>query len=103
MACYVVLEPESIKGIYETWASCESGVRGARYRKVNARALAEQLLRGEGRRLEPGTYAFVDGNHMGGIGIVVVRRSPGHACDDFNRHAVVLVRTAHRRKIVAFP
>jgi hypothetical protein len=77
MACYVVLEPESIKGIHQTWASCETavrGVRGARYRKVNERALAEQLLRGEGRRLEPGTYAFVDGNHMGGIGIVVVRR-----------------------------
>jgi hypothetical protein len=77
VACYVVLAPEPIRGIYETWPACEAtvrGVRGAIYRKAANRALAEQLLRGEGRRLEPGTYAFVDGNHMGGIGIVVVRR-----------------------------
>lgn len=77
MACYVVLAPEPIRGIYDTWPACEAtvrGVRGAIYRKAVDRALAEQLLRGEGRRLEPGAYAFVDGNHMGGIGIVVVRR-----------------------------
>jgi hypothetical protein len=77
MACYVVLAPDPIRGIHETWAACEAavrGVRGARYRKVTDRALAEQLLRGEGRKLEPGTYAFVDGNHMGGIGVVSVRR-----------------------------
>jgi hypothetical protein len=77
MACYVVLAPDPIRGIHQTWAACEAavrGVRGARYRKVTDRALAEQLLRGEGRKLEPGTYAFVDGNHMGGIGIALVYR-----------------------------
>ncbi len=78
MACYVVLAPETLRGIYDTWAACEvtvRGVPGAVYRKAADRALAVQLLRGEGRKLAPGTYAFIDGNHLGGIGIVVVRRS----------------------------
>ena len=34
--------------------------------------LAEALLRGDEVRLPPGRYAFVDGNHMGGIGVVLV-------------------------------
>ena len=79
MACYVVLAPEPIRGIYDTWSTCEAtvrGVRGAIYRKAADRALAEQLLRGEGRKLEPGTYAFIDGNAAGGIGVVLVRRRP---------------------------
>jgi ribonuclease HI len=77
MACYVVLAPEPIRGIYDTWPTCEAivrGVRGAIYRKAADRALAEQLLRGEGRKLEPGTYAFIDGNAAGGIGVVIVER-----------------------------
>jgi arylsulfatase A-like enzyme len=32
------------------------------------------MLRGEGLRLEPGAYAFVDGNAMGGIGVVLVEQ-----------------------------
>jgi hypothetical protein len=72
---YVVTAPESIRGIYETWEACRaavSGVPGARYQGVASHAVAEALLRGEGIRLEPGMYAFVDGNAMGGIGVVVV-------------------------------
>lgn len=79
MACYVVLAPEPIRGIYDTWDVCEAkvrGVRGAIYRKAVDRALAEQLLRGEGRKLEPGTYAFIDGNAAGGIGVALVHRRP---------------------------
>jgi hypothetical protein len=77
VACYVVLAPDAIRGIYDTWAACEAAVRGvpgAVYRKTLDRRLAGQLLRGEGRKLPPGRYAFIDGNHLGGIGIVVVRR-----------------------------
>jgi ribonuclease HI len=78
MACYVALAPEAIRGVYDTWAACEAVVRsvpGARYRKAADRALAEQLLSGNGRRLAPGQYAFTDGNHRGGIGVALVRRN----------------------------
>jgi ribonuclease HI len=77
MGTYLVFAPEPIRGIYDTWAECEAklrGVSGAVYRKTRTREEAEALLRGEGRRLAPGTYAFVDGNHEGGIGIVFVHR-----------------------------
>ncbi len=74
---YVVTAPASISGIYDTWEACRaavSGVAGARYQGVSSRAVAEAMLRGEGLRLEPGTYAFVDGNGMGGIGVVLVEQ-----------------------------
>jgi ribonuclease H-related protein len=74
---YVVTAPPSIRGIYETWEACRtavSGVRGARYQGVASRAVAEAMLRGEGIQLEPGTYAFIDGNAMGGIGVVLVEQ-----------------------------
>lgn len=77
---YVVTQPESIRGIYETWSECKaavSGVAGARYQAVSSRELAEQMLRGEAVRLTPGTWAFVDGNHMGGIGVVLVEAGEG--------------------------
>ena len=73
---YVVTAPASIRGIYETWDACRavvSGMAGARYQGVSSRAVAEAMLRGEGLRLEPGLYAFVDGNAMGGIGVVLVK------------------------------
>jgi len=76
-ACYVVLAPEASRGIYDTWDACQAavlGVSGAVYRKAADRVLAAQLLAGEGRTLAPGTYAFVDGNHLGGIGVVLVHR-----------------------------
>jgi hypothetical protein len=74
---YVVTAPASIRGIYRTWEECRaavSGVPGARYQGVSTREAAEAMLRGDGLRLEPGTYAFVDGNAMGGIGVVVVEQ-----------------------------
>ncbi len=76
---YVVTEPERIRGIYSSWADCAAavkGVSGARYQAVGSREQAEAMLRGEGTELEPGLYAFVDGNHLGGVGVVIVERSP---------------------------
>ncbi len=72
---YVVTAPERIRGIYESWPACEAavkGVRGARYQAVASREQAESMLRGEGTSLARGRYAFVDGNHMGGVGVVLV-------------------------------
>ena len=72
---YVVTAPERIRGVYESWPACEAavkGVRGARYQAVASRAQAEAMLRGEGAALAPGLYAFVDGNHLGGVGVVLV-------------------------------
>lgn len=77
MKVYVVTHPESIRGIYETWTACKAavtGVRGARYQAVTDRARAEAMLRGEGVVLPAGRFAFVDGNHFGGIGIVLVEQ-----------------------------
>ena len=74
---YVVTEPERIRGIYESWPDCAAavkGVSGARYQAVASRAQAEALLRGEVTELTPGLYAFVDGNHLGGVGVVIVER-----------------------------
>jgi ribonuclease H-related protein len=72
---YVVTAPDRIRGVYETWPACEAavkGVRGARFQAVASRAQAEAMLRGEGAALAPGLYAFVDGNHLGGVGVVIV-------------------------------
>ena len=74
---YVVTEPSRIRGIYETWPECEAavkGVKGARYQAVASREQADAMLRGEGTRLTPGLWAFVDGNHLGGVGVVIVRK-----------------------------
>ena len=77
---YVVTAPASVRGIYDTWEACRaavSGKAGARYQAVSGREVAEAMLRGEGLRLEPGSYAFVDGNAMGGIGVVLVEQAEG--------------------------
>lgn len=77
MALYVVTAPHGRRGIYESWEECRQavhGVSGARYQAVESRAEAEAILTGEGIRLAPGLYAFVDGNHEGGIGVVIVRK-----------------------------
>jgi len=74
---YVVTEPPDIRGIYRTWAECEArvkGVRGARFQAVASEAQAEAMLRGEGTALTPGLWAFVDGNHLGGVGVVIVQK-----------------------------
>ena len=75
---YIVTEPERIRGIYDSWPACAAavkGVSGARYQAVGSREQAEAMLRGEGTALEPGLYAFVDGNHLGGVGVVLVERT----------------------------
>jgi len=75
---YVVTAPERIRGIYTSWpetAAIVKGVSGARYQAVASRELAEAILRGEGAELSPGLYGFVDGNHLGGVGVVIVERN----------------------------
>jgi ribonuclease HI len=77
---YVVTAPERIRGIYSSWADCRAaveGARGARYQRVASREHAEALLRGDGTSLGPGLYGFVDGNHLGGVGVVVVKQDAG--------------------------
>lgn len=74
---YVVTAPPQIRGIYATWRECEAavkGVSGARFQAVAAREHAEAMLRGKGTALTPGLWAFVDGNHLGGVGVVIVRK-----------------------------
>jgi len=73
---YVVTAPERIRGIYATWPECAAvvkGVSGARFQSVASREQAEAMLRGEGTSLAPGLHAFVDGNHLGGVGVVIVQ------------------------------
>jgi hypothetical protein len=73
---YVVTQPDSVRGIYDTWADCQwavSGMPGARYQKVKDREEAEAILSGAGVVLGPGLYAFTDGNGQGGVGVVLVR------------------------------
>jgi ribonuclease H-related protein len=80
MRVYVVTNPPSIQGIYDTWAACKAavaGVPGARYQAVSSRETAEAMLRGDGLALGPGWYAFVDGNHLGGVGVVLVGPETG--------------------------
>ena len=72
---YVVLEPESMRRIYDTWdetKSAISGVRGVKQMYVETVDEGERILAG-GVRLEPGLYAFTDGNHRGGVGVVIAR------------------------------
>jgi ribonuclease H-related protein len=76
MPIYVVTQPEAIRGLFETWDACRAAVAGhpgARYQKVASREEAEAMLSGEGVVLSPGLYGFTDGNHLGGVGVVVVR------------------------------
>jgi ribonuclease HI len=92
MKVYVVTHPDSIRGIYATWPECRaavSGVRGARFQAVASRAQAEAMLRGEPIVLPPGRHAFVDGNHMGGIGVVVVEQGKTGAVSVQERAATV--------------
>lgn len=75
MPYYVVTEPESIRGICQTWDVCKSkvdGVAGAVYQKVESYEEAQALLDGTGVVLPPGLHVFTDGNHQGGVGVVVV-------------------------------
>jgi ribonuclease HI len=75
---YVVTAPPEIRGIYRSWPECEAkvkGVRGAKFQAVASEDKAEAMLRGEGTALTPGLWAFIDGNHLGGVGVVIVRKT----------------------------
>lgn len=75
MPYYVVTQPESIRGVYDTWEKCKAavdGVKGARYQKVHDLEQAEAMVGGEGVALAPGLHVFTDGNDRGGVGVVVV-------------------------------
>ncbi len=77
MAVYVVFEPPSIRGVYDTWPECEAKVKGcpgAKFQKVATRDHAASMLAGEKQTLPPGLYAALDGNHLGGIGVVLVNQ-----------------------------
>jgi ribonuclease HI len=78
MPYYVITQPKSIKGIYDTWNECKSkvdGVAGAKYQKIHDLEQAKALVEGEGIILAPGLHVFTDGNHHGGVGVVVVWKS----------------------------
>jgi hypothetical protein len=97
--CYVVTAPEAIRGIYATWDSCRAavhGARGARYQAVDSRAAPEPLLSGKAVTLAPGLFAFTDGNHFGGAGVVLVRvdAKGGHETRDFSRHVAAILADA---------
>ncbi len=80
MAVYLVLEPFEHRGIYATWPECEAkvkGVPGAKFQKVATLEQAEALLKGDVPEIPNGTFAFIDGNHLGGIGVVLVHRTNG--------------------------
>lgn len=84
MALYVITQPESIKGIYDSWDECKAkvdGVKGARYQKVHSVQEAKALIEGAGVVLSPGLHVFTDGNHHGGVGVVVVWMSTNSADD----------------------
>jgi hypothetical protein len=75
MPYYVVTKPDSIRGIYKTWTECKSkvdGVAGAVHQKVEDEEHARLLLEGRAIVLPPGLHVFTDGNHHGGVGVVVV-------------------------------
>ena len=104
--CYVVTAPAAIRGIYATWDACRvavNGVRGARYQAVDSRAEAEALLEGKEVTLTPGLFAFVDGNHFGGAGLVLVRvdAKGGHEARDFSRHVAAILDAAGLKLDVA--
>jgi ribonuclease HI len=97
---YVVTAPAAIRGIYDTWDACRaavSGIAGARYQGVSSRAIAEAMLSGEGLTLDPGAYAFVDGNAMGGIGVVLVEQGDAGPVSIRDRATTVYEVFAHAR------
>lgn len=72
--------PESIRGVYEDWASCFAAITGStdtRYMKVCSREDAYAILADKGVVLPPGLYAFTDGNSSGGVGVAIVRMGDG--------------------------
>lgn len=73
---YVIVLPQSVAGVYATWNECLAvleGVKGERRcMEVSSWKEGENILAGRGVRLDPGLYAFTDGNALGGVGLVLV-------------------------------
>lgn len=78
---YVIVLPACVAGVYATWNECLhllDGLKGERRcMKVSSWKEGEDILAGKGVRLEPGLYAFTDGNALGGIGLILVRMREG--------------------------
>lgn len=74
---YVVVEPEESRGIYVTWEECQTALKGAsgvrRLMKVKDTDQGEAILSGKGVVLAPGLYLATDGNHYGGVGVVIAQ------------------------------
>ena len=103
---YVVSDPPEIRGIYTSWPECEAkvkGVRGARFQSVASRELAEAMLRGEGTALTPGLWAFVDGNHLGGVGVVLVEKVDDEQESVVEQGAYTVVEVLSGANIPALP
>lgn len=81
---YVVTHPESLRDVYDDWPACQAainGVSGARHQKVGSREEGWAMLAGTGVVLPPGLHVFTDGNHGGGVGIVVVLGTGNQAAE----------------------
>jgi len=78
---YVIVLPASVANVYATWDECLEvldGLKGERRcMEVSSWKEGEDILSGKGVRLEPGLYAFTDGNELGGVGLVLVRMRDG--------------------------
>lgn len=84
MPYFVVTQPDSIRGIYDTWEECKSkvdGITGAKYQKVQDLEQARAMVEGTGVVLRPGLHVFTDGNDRGGVGVVVVWMSEDASSD----------------------
>ncbi len=74
---YVALALDGTRRIFTSWEECKAyrdSLPGIRVQSVDSLEKAEKMVAG-GIHLEPGTYAFTDGNALGGVGIVVVASS----------------------------
>lgn len=84
MSVYVVTEPDSIRGIYETWDDCKAAIDGvpeAKHQKVQNLKQAQAMVEGGGVILTAGLHVFTDGNSHGGVGVVVVWMGDDPAAD----------------------
>jgi hypothetical protein len=77
---YLIMLPESVAGVYERRDECLElldGLKGERRSMEVASWEEGRHLGWEGVRLEPGgSYAFTDGNALGGIGLVAQTDAP---------------------------
>jgi ribonuclease HI len=73
---YVIAKPEVASGVYDSWDQCWAALNGTkgerRYMEVSSREEGEAILHAHGVVLKPGSYAFTDGNGLGGVGVVLV-------------------------------